>query len=145
MKYILIVLALFATASLFWFCKHTRYTAQNFPARQLRWGKGGGITGMEVMYAMAENGQVIKSEGRALPVLLDDVKRKKARGIFEAVQMLELQKIDFKHPGNTYSFIEMTDSTGNHRVSWGAADFPVDSKIQDIYQQLNSLIGPDKK
>jgi hypothetical protein len=94
---------------------------------------------------MAENGQVLKSEGRALPVLLEDVKRKKARSIFEAAQALDLHKIDFKHPGNTYSFIEIADSTGNHRVTWGSADFPVDPNIQDIYQQLNSLIGPDKK
>ncbi|MEO6758357.1 MAG: hypothetical protein ABIO24_02805, partial [Saprospiraceae bacterium] len=60
MKILLISITLLATAALFLFCKQPKYSAGNFPEKQLRWGSGGGFTGQVNSYVLLENGQLFK-------------------------------------------------------------------------------------
>ena len=79
MKLTLIAIALFAVAAIFTFCKNSKYTADNLPAEQIRFGKGGGFTGIEKSWTLLENGQVFEKGPDGTLVALDSAKKKTAK------------------------------------------------------------------
>ena len=118
-------------------CKHPKYTADNLPDEHLRFGNGGGFTGVETTDTLLENGQLFKSTTAApQAVALKNCPRKTAKKLFETAESLGLEKMDFAHPGNIYSFIEYTDDGKTSRVTWGDREHPVDEKIRALYEQL---------
>ena len=141
MKIFLFSFSLMAFASLFSFCKHTKYTPTSLPDKQLQWGNGGGFTGKETTYTLLENGQIFKRDGAgALLVELEGTKKKNAKTLFSTAETLGLNKLDFMHPGNTYSFIEAPGAENGRRITWGDTRMPPDAKVQDFYGQLQALV-----
>jgi len=140
MKFLLISIALLATATLFWFCKQPKYSAGNFPDKQLRWGSGGGFVGKENMFTLLENGQIFKSEPNDKMTELEKTKAGKAKKLFELAQTLDLSKIDFQHPSNIYSFLEYQEGDMVKRITWGDPKFPVNEQVKGLFDQLNALV-----
>lgn len=126
-------------------CKHTRYTPVDLPAKQLQWGAGGGFTGKETTYLLLENGQIFKRDGvGALLQELEGTKKKTAQSLFKTADTLDIIKMDFMHPGNTYSFLEMRTAENAKRIAWGDTKFPVTEQMQNLYKQLMQLVAPKK-
>lgn len=140
MKTILVSLTLFALAFLWLACKQTKYTPGNFPDRQLRWGSGGGVVGKETTYTLLDNGQIFIREMGGVLTEAGSTKSKKAKALYETIGTLGLDQINFKHPGNTYDFIEVLSGDSVNRISWGDKNTPVDPKIKDLYNQLTALL-----
>ena len=140
MKTILFSLTLLATAFLLFTCKNTKYAPGNFPDHQLRWGSGGGYAGKETMYTLLNNGQIFVLEKGGQLTETGKTKGKKAKELYAMIETLGLQKLDFKHPGNTYDFIEVLSGDSVQRISWGEKDKPVDPKIKDFFGQLQELV-----
>ncbi len=141
MKFLLIAVTLLATATLFWFCKHPKYGAGNFPSEQLRWGSGGGFTGRENSFTLFENGQIFKMEGKDLVVEVDKTKAGKAKKLVERADKLELAKMDFQHPSNLYYFLEYQEDDMVQRITWGDPKFPVNEQVKALYDELNALVA----
>jgi len=143
MKILLIALAVFASAALFWFCKNTKYAPNTLPDRQLRWGNGGGFVGKEITYTLLDNGQIFTQKtGEALTESAS-TKRRTAKSIFKTAETLGLAALDFQHPGNTYKFIEIQSGGAVRRISWGDAEHPVSQGVADLYTQLAALVKKD--
>lgn len=140
MKTILFSLTLLATAFLFFTCKNAKYAPGNFPDHQLRWGSGGGYAGKETMYTLLNNGQIFVHEKGGQLTETGKTKGKKAKELYAMIETLGLQKLDFKHPGNTYDFIEVLSGDSVQRISWGEKDKPLDPKIKDFFGQLQELV-----
>lgn len=140
MKLTLIVFFLFATAVLHIFCKNTKYTADQLPKEQIRFGKGGGIVGVEKTYTLLENGQVFEKVINGGLRGLDGVKKKKATALFRTAETLGLAKAGFQYPGNTYSYIEVPLADGFNRISWGDNQHPIDSSIQNYFKALMEMV-----
>ena len=141
MKYYLLlltcVLLLFAGITA---CKHNPYTTEKLPEKQIRWGSGGGIAGKESAHILCENGQVFYRDILGKVSSAPKTKAKKALALFKTVEALEMSKIDFTHPGNTYQFFEWQDGDIVSRVVWGDKGFPVDKSLSDLYGSLNLLL-----
>lgn len=145
MKIILISLTLVAMASLLWFCKHQpKFTADNLPTKQLRWGKGGGFVGKETAYTLLENGQIFVREMGGALTESPRTKGKKALAAYKLAETLGLSKLDFNHPGNTYSFLEWQEGDAVKRIAWGDANEPVDGNLQSLFDTLNGLLTQKK-
>ena len=141
MKFILIALAAVSSALLFWFCKHNRYTADTLPTKQIRFGKGGGVVGKETLYTLLENGQLFLSDMGGKPTEADKARARSAKALFQTAETLGLSKLDFKYPGNVYSFIESSDADGKtNRVSWGDQSHPVNPDVQNLFAALMKLV-----
>ncbi len=141
MKIILTSLTLIAAACLLLFCKHQpKFTADNLPPQQLRWGNGGGIVGKQTTYTLLNNGQIFKQELQGSLTETVKTKRKIATAIFKTAALLNFSKIEFEHPGNIYSFLEWQDGDVVQRITWGDPAFPVDAGIKVLYVQLNELL-----
>ncbi|MCB0544112.1 MAG: hypothetical protein KDC61_09060 [Saprospiraceae bacterium] len=140
MKTTLLALSALAAICLFFACKQTQYSTENLPDHQLRWGNGGGYVGRETIYTLLDNGQLfIRQTGGSLAEQ-GSVKPKKAKAMYDTMQALDLMNVQFEHPGNIYSFIEVLQDDNVRRISWGEKDHPVDARIADLYRQLNELI-----
>ncbi len=141
MKIILISLTLIAVASLLVFCKHQpKFTADNLPAQQLRWGNGGGVVGKQTTYTLLNNGQIFKQQLKDTLTETVKTKRKTAAALYKTAESLNLSKLEFQHPGNIYSFLEWQDSNAVHRITWGDPAHPVDAGVKSLYGQLNELL-----
>lgn len=143
MRILLIALALFASTTLLWFCKHTKYAPNNMPAQQLRWGNGGGFVGKEVSYTLLDNGQIFMQEKGGALSEAASTKSRTAKSLYQTAEALGLSRLDFQHPGNIYKFIEIQSSDGVKRISWGDAEHPVDKGVTDLFAQLNALVKKD--
>jgi hypothetical protein len=140
MKYLILLLSACAAAMLLWFCKTTEYKADQLPAKQLRWGSGGGITGIEKSRILLENGQIFLQEKvQDMPQESKDVRAAKAKKLFKLVETLGLMKTDFNHPGNTYSFIDVVDGDMVRRIAWGDKAYTLPEGVEDLFQQLEAL------
>jgi hypothetical protein len=136
MKLLIIALSLLSIATLLVFCKHTKYTADTMPKAQIRFGRGGGFTGMEQKYTLLSNGQLFdggKTE-------LDSAKKRVAKACFKTAEKLGLEKLAYTNPGNTYSFIEVPSGEGFNRISWGGQGAAVDAAIVQLHEQLMGLL-----
>lgn len=141
MKLIIISLTLIASALLFIFCKHQpKFTRDNLPAKQLRWGSGGGFAGKETTHILLENGQIFQQEMNGPATETGSAKPKTAATLFKTVESLALQKLEFNHPGNIYSFLELQQGDSVAKVVWGDQNFTVNDQVKALYDQLNALL-----
>ncbi len=125
-------------------CKTTTYAIDKLPAKQLCFGNGGGFTGQEKAFTLLENGQLFSNNHLTSSMeTLPNIKSKKAKSLFEKYETLKLNEMDFNQPGNTYSFVEMKDSVGAHRIVWGATFTQKDSSLaalKGFYEGLMKLV-----
>lgn len=140
MKFILITLTVLATVFLWTACKHTKYTTDKLPPKQIRWGSGGGIVGKESAHILCDNGQIFYRDIMAKTESTGKTKGSKAKAIFKSIEALGLAKMEFNHPSNTYNFLEWQDGDMVSRVVWGDKAFPVDKSVQDLFGELNGLL-----
>lgn len=119
-------------------CRPAHYTLNQLPKEQIRFGKGGGFTGMERRWILLKNGQVFEAGKSELP----KIKKKTAENLFKTAENLSLAKVQFSHPGNTYSFLEIPNGNDYQRIVWGDKAFPVDSAIGQFYKRLLSSTMP---
>lgn len=146
MKNLLILVSVLAAGLIFAFCnRQAKYTPNTLPERQLRWGSGGGFTGKETQYTLLDNGQIFVLTPGGQWTELNHVKARKAKTLYESAETLGLSTLDFKHPGNIYSFIESANGKTSNRVTWGEKNNPVDPKIEDLFKQLSALVNQEKK
>jgi hypothetical protein len=145
MKISCLSFALLCTAALFSQCKSTKYTPDELPDEYLRFGNGGGFTGVETTYTLLENGQIFKSASSKTDTMeLESCKRKTAKKLFEKAESLNLGQVEFMYPGNIYQFMEMQDDGKSNRIAWGEKDKPVDESIKALHEELMQLVSEKK-
>ncbi len=140
MKFILLALTIFATTFLWLACKHPKYTIDKLPEKQIRWGNGGGFAGKETSHILCDNGQIFSRDIMGKTSEAGKTKGKKAKELFKTTESLELAKMEFKHPGNLYYFLEIQEGDMVSRVVWGDKNMPVGKPIEDLFRELNELL-----
>ena len=126
-------------------CKATKYTPKDYPDIQLIFGEGGGISGQVNEYHLFENGILFKGKGMVDKTYekIGKISTTKASQFFANYNALDVEMIEFDHPGNIYKFIEWKKGDQRHRITWGAMDHQVDKNVQLLYSlfhhQLSTL------
>lgn len=138
MKYTLLLL--FASSLLCFSCKHTKYTAEKLPEKQIRWGTGGGFVGKEKSHILLDNGQIFSRDIVGLTTEAAKTKAKKAKALFKTAETIGLAKMEFDHPANTYLFLEFQDGDAVSRIVWGDKASSVGQPVEDLYGALNALL-----
>jgi hypothetical protein len=133
-------LAIFVCLLLF-SCK--TYTPDELPDQQLRFGKGGGFTGMTTEYMLLKNGQLFVREGRAASgewKEMEEVDKASAKALYRTWETNELFRQEVREPGNMYYFITMKKDSLDFRQSWGAAGYQPDTTFKSFYKRAMDLI-----
>ncbi len=126
---------------LFSYCKSPEFSADNLPAQQLRFGSGGGITGVYTTYILLENGQLFRHHSLTDSLeSLPELKRRQARRLWSEAEDLRLGERRFHQPGNMSYFLEMRTDSLQHRLTWNDNDQPSRTDVLDFYQKLIQTI-----
>jgi hypothetical protein len=123
-------------------CKSTRYKPDNLPAQQLRWGKGGGFTGVETTFVVLENGQVFKKDNlQATWTEQAKIKKKKVKKVFEQAMKIRLDQGLKTASDNMYAFVELPDGKGAMmRFTYSPTKAAADPEIMGLYHALSALL-----
>lgn len=90
-----------------------------YPKNIIYFGNGGGFTGVETTYALLESGDIYKKNGFQQQFdYISRLKPNETKQIFSNYEFLGLSAIEFNEPGNTYSFIEFSNPTTKHKLTW---------------------------
>lgn len=124
-------------------CKSAKYTPVDYPDKQIIFGKGGGMSGGVTEHAIFENGTVFKGTG-----MMEKTYEKQGRidsetlqNLLNNLETLKLSEIQFDHPGNRYSYIEIKDNGLSHRITWGAQDQTVPKNAKLFFDLLNHHVS----
>ena len=120
-------------------CNTTTYTPDNYDNGIIYFGHGGGFTGIEVGFALLENGQFFKRADQKSPfVALADIDSESVTRLWSNLKILQFESMNIDAPGNVYQFIEVTQNGQTNRITWGQAS-DVSSGIQALYTILMKM------
>lgn len=126
---------------LFYNCK--TYDPDKLPDTQLRFGSGGGITGMTTEYLLLKNGQVFTRASRAGSGEwreLDHVEKAEVRALYRTWENESVFKEDVQQPGNMYYFIAMKKDSLEYRQSWGASGYQPNESLKSFFDRAMNLV-----
>lgn len=122
-------------------CKTEHFAAEKLPARQIRFGTGGGFTGKTSTFVLLENGQIFEQNIFGNGFLEKPaIKKSKARGFFKTLDGLPAEAAAFDRPANFYYFLENRRDSATVRAVWGDVNFPPPQKVSDLFFALNALV-----
>lgn len=141
------ITALLIISALIIGCNTPKYTTDALPQKQLLFGEGGGFTGEVKEYILLENGQMFtRYNFGKVTEELSKTSKGKSKKMYARYKEIGLPDLDFIHPGNQYSFIQMNaDSLSNHRVVWGDSRNELPAEVLKFFNELNLLVKPAKK
>lgn len=125
-------------------CKSTLYTSPDeYPGQQVIISEGGGFTGQTTQHIILDNGQVFVKT--IYPAGINEskkLKKKTTHEIFEKLNQVELEKIDFKNSGNITYSLASRKGDAFHEVKWGEPGFPPPALVLELYQFIRQQVNP---
>jgi hypothetical protein len=118
-------------------CK--RYKANALPQEQLRWGSGGGYTGIETTFVLLKNGQKFSKIGQAEYQAIEGMKRSKAKSIYKTVEKIDVSKLSEGKASNKYNYLELPDGKGGYKRIVFSALNEVPKELLDTYMSLEGI------
>jgi len=122
-------------------CFSQKYSSTNLPDKQLVFGSGGGASGQVKKYILLENGQLFSYN--SLKKKTKEIKKankEEAAKIFADLKALDLEKMNFNHPGNMTYFIRKKEGVDETEVRWGSPDHQEPAEIKEFYKRLTALV-----
>lgn len=98
-------------------------------------GNGGGFTGIETIYTVYKNGQ-IEQNGK----IMNKLKSSDVNQIFNNIETLKLNSIEWNKPGNLYKFIEYSINGQVHKKTWDSNSTEINEKLNLFYDHVNYLV-----
>ena len=135
-----IMLLLFATITS---CASQKEVASpaEWKGNSIKFGKGGGFTGVSNMYVLLENGQLFSQDGLSSNyTALSKVSKKAAAALFKSAALLSFPAADVNEPGNMYKELQVTLPNKTIKLLWSDGNTTVNSDINNFHQQLLLLI-----
>lgn len=107
--------------------------------QEIKFGEGGGFTGMVMEYTIYPNGEIhfsnsITKEHKKIRT----ISRTEREAVQKALIKVPADALSFNHPGNLYYFIEID----KNRAVWGDPSFPEPLEIKELYDRLQKLVNP---
>jgi hypothetical protein len=109
---------------------------------QVIFGSGGGFTGKVNEYTLNNNGDIflnntLKNQNSKVKTLAPS----QTKDIFNKLKSLDLNKIQFRHPGNLYYFLKFKSNNAIYEVTWGDNKNPAPAEILDFYKFLMAIVN----
>ncbi len=118
-------------------CKTAKFQATELPPEHIIVGNGGGFTGVQTEFIVLENGQVFeKSSLTGTTNEIKSINKKKAQHFFELVNSIQIDSMDFNHPGNIYKYVTLNSENRKESIVWGDVNYEVSGKVEECYQSI---------
>jgi hypothetical protein len=121
-------------------CQTKQLAGNQLTDRSLRFGRGGGVTGIEKTWILMDNGQVLKQDRvGANPTPVAKISAAKARRLFKKADQSLYGEINLTTVGNTYSFIGMQDSTRTARLVWSGNLPAMNPTLAELISEMEKI------
>lgn len=109
---------------------------------EIRFGKGGGITGLYEKYILSKNGVLWRySEYDSAKSLIKTIPKTKHNYIIKKISNKTLQSINLNEAGNMNSYIELSKGPKVFkRFQWPTEKMDIPVQIKELDSLLNTLI-----
>jgi hypothetical protein len=138
MKYLLfagLVVLFFAACS-------KKFKAESLPTKQIIFGTGGGVAGIEKRFILLENGQLFVQKGMGIPVEQPKMPKKVAKALYKKVAVVEMPRGLELPIKNVYQFIECPVDTSTVRLAWsGVAPEGLPPATAALYEELMRAVS----
>jgi hypothetical protein len=101
----------------------------------IRIGNGGGFAGIETTFTVYRNGQFEQSGKMMASLKEEDVEQ-----FISNIHILNLDAINWNHPGNLYKFIEYSLNGKIHKITWDSNAPDINNNLNLFYNHVNSVI-----
>lgn len=127
-------------------CKTQQVFPDKFDGFQIRFGQGGGFTGLKTEYAILDNGHYFKqSAGKDTFEYVNRFGQQFVDQMIKNVDFLKLDKLEMNHPGDFYFFIELKEGLDSKRLVWGKSDIETAESLKAFYRILYTSVKKDQK
>jgi hypothetical protein len=114
-----------------------KFKADSLPTKQLVFGTGGGVAGVEKRFILLENGQLFLQRGMAAPEEQPKLPKKTAKALYKKLAETEMPRGLELPIKNTYQFIECPVDTTMVRLAWsGSAPEGLPPAAAALYEEL---------
>ena len=146
MKLILIVFSIFFSTAAY--CQETKSITVNIDSITgksqcyIIVGSGGGFTGQVIKYFLLGNGNVYQSNSLIKESSwIKRLSKKETKSVYKKLDALQLDKMNFKHPGNVSYFIEKHGKDKVNSVTWGDNTNTVPAEVDSAYQFIMTKVS----
>ena len=106
----------------------------------IRFGNGGGFTGILTTYILSPDGKLTRSNdptsGQDIS-LLKTIDKKLTKRFYAKAN--KIKDYTFNSPDNLYFFLEIQTKEKNNKIVWGFDKSKVDAKAISLYNELTAL------
>ena len=102
--------------------------------KELRFGRGGGVSGIEKVYMLKKDGKIIGENGP----IIDEISKKEVLELYQEAQ--KFKNLTYKNPQNIYSYITIISESGENRIVWGIEHASLDDEILKLHTKLMNKI-----
>lgn len=132
--FIIIILSVFTMS-----CTTQKLAKNSLPNFiEIKFGSGGGFTGMTNEYVLQQDGQVYKRISNKLS-LINRIQNSELENIEKKLVEMNFESIQLNEKGNMTYFIEVHTSTYTHRITW--SDNTQNDSTKQFYKSLITLIN----
>jgi hypothetical protein len=128
-------------------CQLTHYSSpEACTGKQIILSEGGGFSGQTTQTIILENGQVfIKTVFPQSIKESDQLSGKTTAGIFDKLESLNLEEINFSHPGNMAYALACKKGENFYEAKWGDPGFQAPEEVLSCYQFILDQIKSNQK
>jgi hypothetical protein len=107
----------------------------------IRFGKGGGFTGVSDVYVLLENGQLFAKQGWSNSFKkLESVNKKTAADVFKQAAAISFPSSDVNEPGNLFKELQIVLKGKKINLVWSDGNPSINQEFNALHQKLFSLI-----
>lgn len=117
-----------------------------YPGFQIRFGQGGGFTGLKTEYAILKDGHSYKqTAGQDTFRYERQFDKTFVDQAMKNIELLKLQELELNSPGDLYYFIEFKEGEKSKRLVWGNPGERPPQSLVAYYQLLYKSMKTEKK
>lgn len=123
---------------LFTCCAPGKEFPQKYKGTQLHFGQGGGFTGAVDYFVLFDDGRLFKRAPLdSTYTYMEKWDAPFVHQMFDNIQTLHLDQIQYYEPGDKYYFIQFKKDDGAfHRIAWGNPSSKPDPGVVSLYNVL---------
>ncbi len=139
----LFLFLLLATSLPMMACKTPGYTAETIEKSHIRFGAGGGFTGLIDTYYLMENGDLYHGTSRDTALTrINRAESAQVETIFNFVETIGAENFAFSQPANYYQFVELHLGKAPIVCVFNRQNPSSPTSLVQLYDRLNQLIAP---
>lgn len=110
----------------------TEKTISKTGVEEIKFGTGGGFTGVNTTYKLTSNAKLYKNNKA-----LKEINLEKTSTFFKKAK--SLKGYTYKKPGNIYSFIEIKTADHSNKIVWGSTQSQVKAEVIEFFKNLQLI------